>query len=118
VTVSAVAVVISFFFCYSPFHAQRVLAIVMARNDVTEDGFIQIFTILTHISGVTYYLSSTINPILYQVMSKKFQLALRETLPCCKRHEHNDVDLAFSTVLVSSAPPRPVSNNPANSQDS
>nr|XP_027203287.1 neuromedin-U receptor 2-like [Dermatophagoides pteronyssinus] len=78
-----VAVVIAFFFCYSPFHAQRVMAIVMARNNVKDEYFIQIFTLLTHISGITYYLSSTMNPILYQIMSKKFQLALRETLPCC-----------------------------------
>nr|XP_046913083.1 pyrokinin-1 receptor-like [Dermatophagoides farinae] len=93
-----VAVVIAFFFCYSPFHAQRVMAIVMARNNVKDEYFIQIFTLLTHISGITYYLSSTINPILYQIMSKKFQLALRETLPCCfyifcffrhQRHHHH-----------------------------
>ncbi|KAH9493992.1 G-protein coupled receptor [Dermatophagoides farinae] len=58
-----VAVVIAFFFCYSPFHAQRVMAIVMARNNVKDEYFIQIFTLLTHISGITYYLSSTINPI-------------------------------------------------------
>lgn len=103
----AVAVVIAFFFCYSPFHAQRVMAIVMNRNAVTDDRFIQIFAILTHISGVTYYLSSTLNPILYQVMSKKFQLALRETLPCCRKlhnENHNaEVDLAYSTVPA--APP-------------
>ncbi|UXI15701.1 hypothetical protein NH340_JMT01644 [Sarcoptes scabiei] len=85
-----VAVVIAFFFCYSPFHAQRVMAIVMARNDVSEENFVQIFTLLTHISGITYYLSSTINPILYQIMSKKFQLAFRETIPCLNRKHSND----------------------------
>ena len=78
------------------------MASVLGRNDVNDKRFIQIFTILTHISGVTYYLSSTINPILYQVMSKKFQLALRETLPCCKKHD-DDLDLAISTVITSNA---------------
>ncbi|KAJ6220016.1 hypothetical protein RDWZM_005828 [Blomia tropicalis] len=106
-----VAVVISFFFCYSPFHAQRVLAIVLDRNNVTDGGFIRLFTILTHISGVTYYLSATINPILYQVMSKKFQMALRETLPCCKPIERHDVELTFSTVLPSSGTARTLTNN-------
>lgn len=53
--------------------AKRVLAIVMDRNKVEDGSLIQFFIILTHISGVTYYLSSTINPIIYSVMSKKFR---------------------------------------------
>lgn len=84
-----VAVVIAFFVCYSPFHAQRVLATVMARNEIQDPQYASVFTVLTHISGITYYLSSTINPILYQVMSKKFQRALRETLPCCSKYRRN-----------------------------
>ncbi|RWS15821.1 hypothetical protein B4U79_09621, partial [Dinothrombium tinctorium] len=28
-----------------------------------------IFEVLTHISGITYYVSATINPILYSIMS-------------------------------------------------
>lgn len=40
------------------------------------------------------------NPVLYQVFSKKFQLALRETLPCCRKWSSgHDDDLNASTVL-------------------
>lgn len=99
-----VAVVIAFFFCYSPFHAQRVMAAVFGRLDpnvqVTKQVE-QLFNFFTHISGITYYLSACLNPVLYQVFSKKFQLALKETLPCCRkwarRGEHDDMNA--STVL-------------------
>lgn len=71
------AVVVSFFICWSPFHAQRVLAIHVAENS---SKFVQtILIVLTHVSGITYYLTATINPILYQLLSLKFRLAFRDT---------------------------------------
>ncbi|GFS59532.1 pyrokinin-1 receptor [Trichonephila clavipes] len=76
------AVVISFAICWSPFHAQRLLA--TYTTDVTPT-LVVTFTILTYISGVTYYLSATINPILYQLMSVKFRQAFKDTfIVCCK----------------------------------
>ncbi|GBO23253.1 hypothetical protein AVEN_249447-1 [Araneus ventricosus] len=78
----AVAVVISFCICWSPFHAQRLVAIYTAEETPT---MVVTFTILTYISGVTYYLSATINPILYQLLSMKFQQAYKDTFSvCCK----------------------------------
>ncbi|XP_054159701.1 pyrokinin-1 receptor-like [Oppia nitens] len=100
-----VAVVISFFFCYSPFHAQRVLAVNIVRNNVRTPVIISVYTILTHISGVTYYLSSTINPILYQLMSRKYRIAFRDTfgkcIPCLKRSQIPE--LTYSAVLTGNA---------------
>lgn len=82
---------IAFFICYSPFHAQRVLATLIARQGQSSQAsptLVFIFTMFTHISGITYYLSATINPILYQVLSQKFRLAFRDTfgrcLPCVR----------------------------------
>lgn len=99
-SISSVAVVISFFFCYSPFHAQRVLAVNMVRNSFQTPLIINVYTILTHISGVTYYLTATINPILYQLMSRKFRIAFKDTfgrcLPCVS-HEQIP-DLTYSTM--------------------
>ncbi|XP_015782798.1 pyrokinin-1 receptor-like [Tetranychus urticae] len=72
-----VAVVVSFFICWSPFHAQRVLAIHVAEKS---PKFVQTtLIVLTHVSGITYYLTATINPILYQLLSLKFRLAFRDT---------------------------------------
>ncbi|GIY00745.1 pyrokinin-1 receptor [Caerostris extrusa] len=48
---------------------------------------IMIYTTLTHISGVTYYVSATINPILYSIMSNKFRQAFKNTLAhCCRKN--------------------------------
>jgi hypothetical protein len=61
-----------------------------------------VYTILTHISGVTYYLSSTINPILYQVMSRKFRIAFKDTfgrwLPCIRQEETPEMN--YSNVIA------------------
>ncbi|KAH9366528.1 hypothetical protein HPB48_010318 [Haemaphysalis longicornis] len=74
-----VAVVVSFFICWTPFHAQRLIA---TYADQTA-AMVLLFTVLTYISGVTYYLSATVNPILYQVMSLKFRQAFVDTFGCC-----------------------------------
>lgn len=53
------AVVVAFFVCFAPFHAQRLMAIYV-KNPSNYETFA--FNLLTYISGVTYYLSATINP--------------------------------------------------------
>ena len=67
----------SFFICWSPFHAQRVLA--NYTTQASPQFMIRTLMTLTHISGVTYYLTTSINPLLYQLMSYKFRIAFRET---------------------------------------
>ncbi|CRK99529.1 CLUMA_CG012848, isoform A [Clunio marinus] len=61
------AVVITFFVCWAPFHAQRLLYL-YGKN-------IESFKALNH----------TINPILYNVMSHRYRIAFRETLCSRKR---------------------------------
>ncbi|XP_012342885.1 pyrokinin-1 receptor isoform X2 [Apis florea] len=79
-----VAVVVAFFICWAPFHAQRLLA-VYAQNskDKPEDALVIVYTILTYMSGVFYYLSTTVNPLLYNIMSNKFREAFKSMLPNC-----------------------------------
>ncbi|CAL4238428.1 unnamed protein product, partial [Meganyctiphanes norvegica] len=75
-----VAVVIAFFICWAPFHAQRLLSIYGdGRCKITKE----IFMFLTHISGIFYYLSTCINPILYHIMSNRFRNALKATVHGC-----------------------------------
>lgn len=75
--------VVSFVLCWSPFHAQRLLAIYGSSSP--SKVILQIYQILLYISGVTYYLSATINPILYHIMSGKFRQAFKDTfMKCCK----------------------------------
>ncbi|XP_074041453.1 pyrokinin-1 receptor isoform X2 [Leptinotarsa decemlineata] len=80
-----VAVVVAFFICWAPFHAQRLLAI---YGKHTSAHMIKAFQILTYISGVFYYLSTTVNPVLYHIMSNKFREAFKTTYKQCFRKGH------------------------------
>ncbi|XP_011158889.1 neuropeptides capa receptor isoform X2 [Solenopsis invicta] len=70
------AVVITFFICWAPFHAQRLMYVyqVSAFDDINEW--------LYPLGGCLYYFSTTVNPILYNVMSAKYRLAFKKTLYC------------------------------------
>ncbi|KAI4495351.1 hypothetical protein M0804_001552 [Polistes exclamans] len=79
-----VAVVVAFFICWAPFHVQRLIAIYGTNS---EDHFTSyskwvesLNLLMTYVSGVLYYVSTTINPILYNIMSNKFRVAFMETL--------------------------------------
>ncbi|KAF7405841.1 hypothetical protein HZH68_005210 [Vespula germanica] len=79
-----VAVVVAFFICWAPFHVQRLIAIYGTNS---EDHFTSysrwiesLYLLMTYVSGVLYYVSTTINPILYNIMSNKFRVAFMETL--------------------------------------
>ncbi|XP_017877673.1 uncharacterized protein LOC108623591 isoform X2 [Ceratina calcarata] len=73
-----VAVVVTFFICWAPFHAQRLMAIYVKNS---RDKTIQIvYTILMYVSGVFYFLSTTVNPLLYNIMSNKFREAFKSML--------------------------------------
>lgn len=109
-----VAVVVCFFVCWAPFHAQRLMAIYV--KDPT-DAEVMAYNVLLYISGVTYYVSATCkysflsfhfwyklhvsrschwfifaglfdfagNPILYSIMSAKFRDAFKQTFTQCGR---------------------------------
>ncbi|XP_066146825.1 pyrokinin-1 receptor-like [Euwallacea fornicatus] len=82
-----VAVVIAFFICWAPFHVQRLYTIYATfpkPDEKTHSFYLQIYGLVTYISGVLYYISATTNPILYSIMSVKFREAFKETfIKCC-----------------------------------
>lgn len=77
-------VVITFFVCWAPFHAQRVM-IFHGRH---WKHFQLFYAILFPVSGVLYYISCTINPIIYNVMSQRYRAAFRKTL-CGNKNGNN-----------------------------
>ncbi|XP_063912848.1 pyrokinin-1 receptor-like isoform X2 [Zophobas morio] len=81
-----IAVVVAFFICWAPFHAQRLLAI---YGQHTSANMIRAFQVLTYVSGVFYYLSTTVNPLLYHIMSHKFREAFKATFKQCFRRGHH-----------------------------
>lgn len=72
----AAAVVIAFFLCWAPFHTQRLLYLYAKDSPY----YPQVNELLYTIAGCFYYFSSTVNPILYNLMSMKYRRAFRETL--------------------------------------
>ncbi|XP_073837619.1 capability receptor [Musca autumnalis] len=70
------AVVLTFFICWLPFHIQRLWIIHGVKNKY----YFEINEWLFSITGFAYYLSCTINPILYNVMSHRYRVAFRDTL--------------------------------------
>ncbi|CAL1539174.1 unnamed protein product, partial [Lymnaea stagnalis] len=77
-----VAVVIAFFVCWAPFHTQRLMTLYVPP-DAWTDTLLEIQTNIFYFSGVLYYVTSTVNPILYNVMSKRYRKAFRRTLYLC-----------------------------------
>ncbi|XP_076175863.1 neuropeptides capa receptor isoform X2 [Ptiloglossa arizonensis] len=75
------AVVILFFFCWAPFHAQRLFYVYAQESDYYPD----LNEWLYILSGCLYYFSTTVNPILYNVMSMKYRNAFRQTICCTTR---------------------------------
>lgn len=72
--------VVAFFLCWAPFHAQRLLTVYGSStedNTPKSNTFYVIYVVLTHVSGVTFFLSTCINPLLYSVMSYKFRSAFK-----------------------------------------
>ena len=68
--------VLAFFICWAPFHAQRLLYVVFYEygyHFTSEGVYQQINEKLFYITGCFYYFSSTVNPILYNVMSVKYR---------------------------------------------
>ncbi|XP_011312983.1 neuropeptides capa receptor [Fopius arisanus] len=78
------AVVIMFFLCWAPFHAQRLLYVYAQEADYYPDlnEWLYIF------SGFLYYFSTTINPILYNLMSLRYREAFKRTV-CCGKSRSN-----------------------------
>lgn len=74
------AVVITFFVCWAPFHAQRLMYLYARHWKHYQD----LNTWLFSVGGWLYYVSCTINPILYNVMSHRYRVAFKETL-CGRR---------------------------------
>ncbi|KAH0568589.1 pyrokinin-1 receptor-like [Cotesia glomerata] len=76
-----VAVVVAFFICWAPFHAQRLLAVyAQSTGNEPHAALVTVYTVLTYISGIFYYLSTTVNPLLYNIMSNKFREAFKTML--------------------------------------
>ncbi|XP_065361469.1 neuropeptides capa receptor [Calliphora vicina] len=74
------AVVVTFFICWLPFHIQRLWYV----HGKTHKYYQEVNEWLFSITGFAYYVTCTINPILYNVMSHRYRVAFKDIL-CRKR---------------------------------
>ncbi|XP_045768488.1 pyrokinin-1 receptor-like [Maniola jurtina] len=101
-----VAVVVAFFVCWAPFHAQRLVAIYgTAENHLAKSPILlSVYYFLTYMSGVFYYMSTCINPIFYHIMSNKFREAFKSTMVnwCCRNNKRPVIQrCSYTTVPFS-----------------
>ncbi|CRK94983.1 CLUMA_CG008471, isoform A [Clunio marinus] len=71
-----VVVVIAFFLCWCPFHVQRIVFTYIEHGAIDQNLSFSINTI----SGVLFFVSTCINPFLYNIMSNKFREAFKVTI--------------------------------------
>uniref|UniRef100_A0A3Q1IAW0 G-protein coupled receptors family 1 profile domain-containing protein n=1 Tax=Anabas testudineus TaxID=64144 RepID=A0A3Q1IAW0_ANATE len=83
VTKMLFVLVVVFGICWAPFHTDRLMWSFI--NDWT-DNHMKIFKYVHIISGVFFYLSSAVNPILYNLMSTRFREMFKEVM--CHRPHH------------------------------
>ncbi|XP_045897713.1 neuromedin-U receptor 1 [Micropterus dolomieu] len=83
VTKMLFVLVIVFGLCWAPFHTDRLMWSFI--NNWT-DSHLEVFQYVHIISGVFFYLSSAVNPILYNLMSTRFREMFKEVM--CHRPHH------------------------------
>ncbi|CAF3983244.1 unnamed protein product, partial [Rotaria magnacalcarata] len=97
------AVVIAFIICYAPLHIQRLIT---SRLNPAHLSLVQqrAITIFYFISGLFYYIGSTVNPIFYHLFSRKYRLAFNRTmkkiLHCKRRRQKQNLERAKKLSLL------------------
>ncbi|XP_076582875.1 neuromedin-U receptor 1 [Chaetodon auriga] len=104
--------VVVFAICWAPFHTDRLMWSFI--SDWT-DSHLEIFQYVHIISGVFFYLSSAVNPILYNLMSTRFREMFKEVM-CHRPHHINPRKHSLSVTRVtlrSTLSDAPLSNGAA-----
>ncbi|XP_069811820.1 neuromedin-U receptor 2 [Dendropsophus ebraccatus] len=83
VTKMLFVLVMVFAICWAPFHVDRLFFSFVV--DWTEP-LANVFNLIHVISGVFFYLSSAVNPLIYNLLSRRFRSAFRNFLPPLFKH--------------------------------
>ncbi|XP_062903355.1 neuromedin-U receptor 1 [Mobula hypostoma] len=86
--------VIVFGICWAPFHTDRLMWIQIAYKN---GQMLILYQIVHVISGVLFYFSSAVNPILYNLMSTRFREMFKEVV--CKRKSQSYKPTQYSTSV-------------------
>ncbi|XP_076466784.1 uncharacterized protein LOC143298016 [Babylonia areolata] len=72
-----VAVTVAFIICWAPFHTQRLMVLYVRH---WTPYLLAAQSHIFYISGVLYFISCTVNPILYNVISRRYRMAFKRTI--------------------------------------
>ncbi|KAM9288881.1 neuromedin-U receptor 2 [Morus bassanus] len=81
VTKMLFVLVMVFAICWAPFHIDRLFFSFVVE---WTEPLANIFNLIHVVSGVFFYLSSAVNPIIYNLLSQRFRMAFLSVIsPCC-----------------------------------
>ncbi|KFO90287.1 Neuromedin-U receptor 2 [Buceros rhinoceros silvestris] len=87
VTKMLFVLVMVFAICWAPFHIDRLFFSFVVE---WTEPLANIFNLIHVVSGVFFYLSSAVNPIIYNLLSQRFRMAFLSVIsPCCKHWAPN-----------------------------
>lgn len=94
--------VVVFGLCWAPFHVDRLMWSCM---DVSSEHHLRVFEQVHIISGVFFYLSSAVNPILYNLMSTRFR-EMFSHVTCCseQRTARSSLQMTRRSTLSEKSP--------------
>ncbi|CAH2276092.1 neuromedin-U receptor 2, partial [Pelobates cultripes] len=75
--------VMVFGICWAPFHVDRLFFSFVV--DWTE-SLANVFNLIHVVSGIFFYISSAVNPIIYNLLSRRFRSAFQNLLPPLFKH--------------------------------
>ncbi|KAM3181689.1 hypothetical protein ACTXT7_013869 [Hymenolepis weldensis] len=82
--VRLVCIVGAFFTCFAPFHAERLLVVLMPDEWWHNNNILWKFhDVLYHISGICLFANSVCNPILYNIVFRRIRAEFMSALMCC-----------------------------------
>ncbi|KAI5101203.1 neuromedin-U receptor 1 [Silurus meridionalis] len=101
VTKMLFVLVVMFGICWAPFHTDRLMWSFMDEFSSVET--FQVFEYVHVISGVFFYLSSAVNPVLYNLMSTRFREMFKDVMCVHKRGAgHRKYSLSMTRAMVRS----------------
>ncbi|KAM9266046.1 neuromedin-U receptor 2 [Cariama cristata] len=87
VTKMLFVLVMVFGICWAPFHIDRLFFSFVVE---WTEPLANVFNLIHVVSGVFFYLSSAVNPIIYNLLSQRFRMAFLSVIsPCCKHWAPN-----------------------------
>ncbi|XP_071346348.1 neuromedin-U receptor 1-like [Trachinotus anak] len=102
VTKMLCVLVVVFGLCWAPFHVDR---LAWSYIDTSSEEHLKIFEHVHIVSGVCFYLSSAINPILYNLMSTRFREMFSDVMCYSNRwHVRSSLQMTQRSTLSEKTP--------------